>query len=449
MAPVIPMTASRFVICFGTPTNLIFGRSIPDRFKGSAIEACNMALDCYEQDYESEETKFRQLGYPNVNELHKRTLVTDREVAIRRVVEEALRDDSRPLWILVWGNMRFIGEVLEREPSVADKIRIITIGTFVKAPQDGGDGVKPNWNGAGRQRIFERFPDLWWLEIDWTYNGMFVGQEPIQLKRDLAHFGGALGQHISDVIDTVPWANNFRAGDTPSVLYMIDPSHDLDDPSQTSWAGQFEKPFPNRRPNYWIGSHAEHDWDFAEPQSTWWNAAGVYQARVDLFLRERPKMYASLLNRVQELYGTAGLKRPQKVEPKLPVFDPRMGLTLEAEGAEIPGGPTIEQTDSASGDAFVRMTDNGAIVWRFEHRGEPIRINAALRYRLLQGSQRQELFVNSANLGKVKFANADGEWHEYAFELHLVEGPNSIVLRKVTGNIEFDSISLTKVRRVN
>ncbi|MFW5759856.1 MAG: hypothetical protein ACOCXH_02615 [Cyclobacteriaceae bacterium] len=44
------------------------------------------------------------------------------------------------------------------------------------------------------------------------------------------------------------WPQYFRVGDTPSVLYVIDPEHDIDGPTESSWAGKFKQPFPQMRP---------------------------------------------------------------------------------------------------------------------------------------------------------------------------------------------------------
>ena len=49
---------------------------------------------------------------------------------------------------------------------------------------------------------------------------------------------GDLGEHIKDVVKNESWAQYFRVGDTPSVLYVIDQTHDLDNPTQSSWAGK-------------------------------------------------------------------------------------------------------------------------------------------------------------------------------------------------------------------
>ena len=147
---------------------------VPDRFKPSAVDACNMAFGFYKEDYRDENTRFAEFGYPDPDSLRQRTLVTDRKLAIQRVIAEADASEE-PLWVLVWGNMSFLRDVLKTKPAIADKLRVLTIGTYLKAKENGGDGRKRNWNGHGRQYVFDNFPNLWWVEADWTYNGMFPG----------------------------------------------------------------------------------------------------------------------------------------------------------------------------------------------------------------------------------------------------------------------------------
>gem|GEM_PF-158402 len=413
---------------------------IPDRFSPTAIDACTMAFDLYDKDFHAKGNRFRTLGYPSSATFRKQTLVTERSAAIKRIIEEAHRDDERPLWVLVWGNMKLIGDALKADPKIADKLRLITIGTNVKAKESGGNGTKINWNGAGRQYVFDNFPNMWWLESDWTYNGMFHGPEAIQLKEDLAACGGNLGLHISDVIDTVPWADNFRAGDTPTVLYMIDPGHDLNNPAESSWAGRYVKPFPKARPNYWTGITGGHDWNYANPRATWSNASEVYQARAKTLADQRSEMYEALLRRVQTIYDTTDYKRPD-LRGNLPAFVPPQSLIVEAEAAKH-SGLQIGQDTGAQGSQYLNLNDSGWIVWRFYFDGEPSEYPASIRYRLPSGDKQQTLFINGAKIGNVKFAGRPQAWLTHKFFAHLEKGPNSIVLRKADGGIHIDSLEI-------
>ncbi|MFP6642328.1 MAG: hypothetical protein VCF24_02010 [Candidatus Latescibacterota bacterium] len=121
--------------------------------------------------------------------------------------------------------MNVVATALKRDPTIADSLRLFTIATnLMYEDKNGGDGEKPNWNGASRDEVFETYPELWWVESDWTYNAMFDGPEfeagepvggpPVELLRQLASVGGALGAHIKDVVahERVRWARYFRAG---------------------------------------------------------------------------------------------------------------------------------------------------------------------------------------------------------------------------------------------
>ncbi|HBE68706.1 MAG TPA: hypothetical protein DDW52_11225 [Planctomycetaceae bacterium] len=415
---------------------------IPDRFSPRAIRACNIALDLYAQDVHQHQEQFRSCGYPSAEKLRSGALVTGRSAAIKRIIDEARRDDDRPLWVLVWGNMRLIGDALKTEPSIADKLRLITIGTNVKAKESGGDGKEANWNGGGRKYVFEDFPQMWWLESDWTYNGMFHGGEAIQLKEDLAACGGHLGQHISDVIDTVPWADNFRAGDTPSVLYMIDPSHQLDDPTQTSWAGRYFKPFPRQRPNYWTGIHGGYEWNYADPTQTWHNASLVYQARAKTLATQRQRMYDALLRRVQELYGTTDYQRPDR-RGSLPTLHPGEPLIIEAETSKH-SGLTSSTDGLPSGGQYLDLDASGWIAWRFYFGGEPREFLARFRFRPTEPGAQHTLFVNGSRIGEIAFTGEADTWSTLPFKAHLENGPNSIILRASEGSTQIDWLQVGK-----
>ncbi len=212
--------------------------------------------------------------------------------------------------------MNVVATALKCDPTIAGSLRLFTIATnLMYEDKNGGDGEKPNWNGASRDEVFETYPELWWVESDWTYNAMFdrpefeagepVGGPPVELLRQLASVGGALGAHIKDVVahERVRWARYFRGGDTPSVLYVIDADHDLDDPTEGSWAGRYHKPFPDERPQYWTGIDGAAEWNYAEPRLTWANGSVVFAARKQTLLDRCPAMYVAFLEKVRRLYG--------------------------------------------------------------------------------------------------------------------------------------------------
>jgi hypothetical protein len=125
------------------------------------------------------------------------------------------------------------------------------------------------------------------------------------MMKALASGGGELGKHLQEVVssDRTKWAYYFRVGDTPTVLYLIDPDNNPDDPSLGSWAGLFEQPFPETRPNYWTNVTGNSGYDHADPINTWRFADSTITASYQHLLNEREAMYHALLEKLDALYG--------------------------------------------------------------------------------------------------------------------------------------------------
>lgn len=215
---------------------------VPDRWNAEGLEACYLALESYNRDFST--FQLTKKGFPDPGKL-KNNIATDLSHAEKLFVGAASENHS-PLYVPIWGNMVNFGEILRKNPELSDNIRVITIGTHLMVeahrqhlPESWKKTEKPceqyNWNGFERNELFNdsRFDDMWWLEINWTFEGMFTGEEPKRMYHKLSGYG-ALGQHMIDVTKNQPWARYFRVGDTPSVLYVIDPENDLDDPTKGS-----------------------------------------------------------------------------------------------------------------------------------------------------------------------------------------------------------------------
>jgi hypothetical protein len=283
---------------------------VPERWNAKGLEACKLAIEAYAEDFNS--YRLNQKGFPDPKEVEN-SVAVDIKDAIDRF-QKAASDKSSPLYVLIWGNMATFGEALRSKPELADNLRVITIGTDLMMeeynqfiPKSWLIMDKPcqqyNWNGWGRNEIFndERFKNMWWLEINWTYEGMFTGTEPEKMFHKLAVYG-ALGQHMKDVVKNESWAQYFRVGDTPSVLYVIDHSHNIDDPTESSWAGKFTKPFPNERPNYYADYNGPVEWDYADPCNTWQNHVQMNAHAKGTLEERRSEMYEALLDKLNRIY---------------------------------------------------------------------------------------------------------------------------------------------------
>lgn len=296
---------------------------IPEKFgrgdEPGGITAAERVIENYRLDYNDSTNNFIKMGFPEPDYFLNEALQIERDSAIDKIISEANLDSKMPLYILVWGNMSIVKDALLKDPEILDKIRILTIGSNLRAPSDGGDGALPNWNGQGRNRIFwdPAYDEIWWIENDWGYNGMFegliypeegdqpTGGRPYEMMNELASKAGHLGKHMKEVVslDRTKWANYFRAGDTPSVLYLIDPGNDLDNPAFGSWAGIFQQAFPESHPNYWTNIAGDSKFDYTDPLNTWRYAEKAIEASSQHLLDKREEMYGQLLSKVEQIYG--------------------------------------------------------------------------------------------------------------------------------------------------
>lgn len=294
---------------------------VPDRWEARGYEACQLVVDAYAKDHASHALGAR--GYPEPEHLRAR-IARDRDDAIARFGRAA--GGTTPLHVLVWGNMLLCRDALRAHPGVISNLRLLTIGTGLML-EEHRPGLpadwerfepcrQPNWNGAGRNDVFSdpRFHDLWWIEMNWTYAGMFSGDEPRRMFENLQAFG-ALGRHLREVTENEPWARYFRVGDTPSVLYLIDPRRDPSDPGRTTWAGRFIRHFPEQRPAFFADDFGDLPWDPVDPCRSWACHADFCRHAQATLERERPAMYAALLEKLQRVYGTA---RPAAAGPSSP-----------------------------------------------------------------------------------------------------------------------------------
>ena len=299
-----------------------------------------IVLDLYEQDYNNRSYKFQDLDYPTPSELRTK-LFTSHAQAISAIKTEAGLADPRPIYMLVWGGTHRVHQSLERLTSQEQsKIRLISIGTYLlDNALANGDGRRYNWNawGDARMRVWNQFPDLWWLEMDWSWLGMVFNQnlrvanEVISLNNMLAQDGGALGAHIKEV-----FPRYFRALDTNSVLYLLDPSNTLNDPTKGSWAGRYYRPF-SERPNYYIGIDGGYAWDYRNPVNTWNNATNVFIARISTCISQRSAWHQAFTQKVQQLYGHDSTNDIPVVDAgtDISIKLPADSVTLRGTGVEV------------------------------------------------------------------------------------------------------------------
>lgn len=203
-------------------------------------------LDAYEKDFDV--LRRRSARYPEPDDLRARVKqgaidvaptkgFSDATAGSRWMVERARAESDRPLWVLVWGSLTDVAQAVHDAPEIKRRIRIYSIGSWNTAQDP-----------AAREYLFREHPDLWWVENDTTFRGMYLGGEQ---AGDLGNLGfveahvrrrGALGACFWEAKPDI------KMGDTPSVLFLL--RGNFSDPTQPSWGGRFVRPRADRA-TYW------------------------------------------------------------------------------------------------------------------------------------------------------------------------------------------------------
>jgi hypothetical protein len=176
----------------------------------------------------------------------------------RWLVERAHANDARPLYVLVWGSITDVAQAVHDDPTIKGKLRVYSIGS---------------WNTsndvASRDYLFREHPDLWLIESNTTFRGMYVGGQQSGEWDNKAFLDqhvrghGALGDFLVDKLGAI------KMGDSPSVLYLL--KGDPDNPTAPHWGGRFVK--TDHGPQYWTDSSdpqlADGKFPGAKSVNTW------------------------------------------------------------------------------------------------------------------------------------------------------------------------------------
>jgi len=202
-------------------------------------------IDAYEKDYPH--LRAHAPGYPEPDVL--RGLVkqgaadsapaqgySDATEGSKWIIERAKAQDDRPLYVLVWGSVTDVAQAVHNAPEIKQKLRVYSIGSW-NTGQD----------RAARDYLFNNHPDLWWIESDTTFRGMYVGGNQAGDLDNRAFLDqhvrghGALGDFLVAKLGAI------KMGDTPSVLYLF--RGDAADPTGDHWGGSYAA--TDHGPHYW------------------------------------------------------------------------------------------------------------------------------------------------------------------------------------------------------
>lgn len=152
------------------------------------------------------------------------------------IIKRALADDPRPLWVLVWGAITDVAQALHDRPEIKPRLRVYFISSWNR-----------RMDPTARNYVVEKHPDLWLIEADTTFRGMYVGGNQ---RGDLGNVT-FVAEHIKGrgALGDLFFAKkrDIKMGDTPSVLYLLrGPS---EDPTAEHWGGSFVRPDSSKP--YW------------------------------------------------------------------------------------------------------------------------------------------------------------------------------------------------------
>jgi len=177
-------------------------------------------IDQYEKDYPSLKTYSEK--YPAPDSLRSITKQGAAEVVgyagfhkptegSEWIVKCARKEDSRPLYMLVWGGIEDLAQALHDAPDILPKLRVYYIG-----------GPNKKWTPDAYQYIADNFPELWIIESNATYRGWFTGgNQEGEWSNE-----GFPEKHIKDkgVLGTffmTQLGGSIKMGDTPSLAWLL------------------------------------------------------------------------------------------------------------------------------------------------------------------------------------------------------------------------------------
>ena len=208
-------------------------------------------LKAYEKDYSKLKRHSTQFPVPaSLYEVAKQGAVVPQRDSIPRelsegaqwIVDQARKDHNEAVYVLVWGSITDVAQAVHHAPDIKKNIRVYSIGSW-NTRQD----------PKARDYLYKHHPDLWWIENDTTFRGMYMGgaQEGNYGNRTFVE------KHVKDhgALGNLFWEKkkDIKMGDTPSVLYLL--NGNPEDPEGESWGGAFVKTAHGT--HYWTDNPAD------------------------------------------------------------------------------------------------------------------------------------------------------------------------------------------------
>ena len=161
----------------------------------------------------------------------KGPLLTDEEEseAVKFIIDEALKEDEKPLYILCQGAITNVAKAITLEPAIKDKIRVIWIGTHGEAPCKAPFTEFNSVNDIpAANTVLQSGIDLW-LVPSHVYITVNIGLAEIQRRiRPCGRIGEHLFRNMADynMSQFAGWTQgeSWSLGDSPAIAIALNPS---------------------------------------------------------------------------------------------------------------------------------------------------------------------------------------------------------------------------------
>jgi hypothetical protein len=304
-------------------------------------------IDAYEKDYPNLKT---WSDYPTPDKL--RSITKQGAIDVRPdpgwaeptegskwIVECAKRPDPRPLYIANWGAIDDVAQALHDAPEIAEKIRVYWIAGPNRKRSADPIAMAPN-------RYMEKdFKDLWWIQADMTYRGMFNGGtmsgewSNVNFPNTNVVGHGALGAFWKTISK-----QDIKMGDTPSILYYL--NNNVTDPAKEGWGGAFVR-YENGT-NWWRDNQdpsvKEGNYFGAKTVNKWReDFLGHWKNRMDWCTEKNPNPYTTgtTMDKTTFAYSNSSLTISSSVKSFLNISNipvshkVKCGELLNLSGASI------------------------------------------------------------------------------------------------------------------
>lgn len=145
------------------------------------------------------------------------------------IIKTARKDAASKLWVLCWGGLEDLAQALHDAPDIQKNIKVYWIG-----------GPNKKWSANSYAYIAANFPDLWFIENNSSYYGLFSHSDEPDSVTDSDYYSKVIQAKSHLGKDFKNYYNGeVKMGDTPSLLYLM--NGDPSSPEKENWGGSFEK----------------------------------------------------------------------------------------------------------------------------------------------------------------------------------------------------------------